>query len=122
MRAFIIFCLLVLTLVLAGCISSDQVSQPHNKQVNDVVQKCVQVCQEEKERGADLSDGPCLSNAIAPGWVCDVAHWPREAVDNDPKNQCSEYGKSAWAFVEVDPDCKPIRVWDGTNMKILGNS
>jgi hypothetical protein len=63
----------------------------------------------------DLSNGPCLSDAlpsgvITPGFVCDVAHSPRQAVDDDPKNQCSAYRDGrASHFVEVDPACAPIR-------------
>ncbi len=118
-RELIIIVLVGLSLAFLGCL---QHLSPEEKIGNDPVQKCVLLCEEAKEKGLNLSSGPCLSNNLAPGWVCDVAHWPREAVDNDPKNQCSEYGKSAWAFVEVNPDCEPIRVWDGTNMQILGTS
>jgi hypothetical protein len=70
---------------------------------------CVQKCRSELQSGTDLSNGPCISNNISSGWVCDVAHSPRTSVDNDPANQCSEYGKSASHFVEVDPDCSFIR-------------
>ena len=75
------------------------------------VEKCVQLCQQAKEEGLDLSSGPCLSNSVAPGWVCDVAHWPRLPVDNDPRNQCPAYGKEAFHFVEVDENCNVIRVY-----------
>jgi len=62
----------------------------------------------------DLSDGPCLSDdnpewAIE-NWVCDVAHSPREAIDNLPENQCREFREGiASHFVEVDPNCKFIK-------------
>jgi hypothetical protein len=70
---------------------------------------CIEKCKSELQSGTDLSNGPCLSNNIATGWVCDVAHSPRTVVDDNPANQCSEYGKSASHFVEVDPDCSFIR-------------
>ena len=72
-------------------------------------QKCIQACQTALDAGQNLENGPCLSNKIADDWVCDVAHSPRQAIDNDPANQCPEYGKSAKHFVEVTPDCKFIK-------------
>lgn len=71
-------------------------------------QECVRIC-EEKKGVIDLSNGPCLSNAIAPDWVCDVVHDPRTDTDNDPANQCSAFGTSAKHFVEVDTECKFVR-------------
>jgi len=53
--------------------------------------------------GEDLSDGPCLSNEVISGWVADIAHNPRQAVDNLPENQCSAYRDgTAKHFVEID--------------------
>ncbi len=60
--------------------------------------------------GTDLSNGPCLSNEAIPGWVADIAHNPRTAVDDDPSNQCSVYrGGTAKHFVELDPSGNLIR-------------
>jgi len=70
---------------------------------------CMQKCNEQLNAGTDLSDGPCLSNNIPSGWVCDVAHNPRTDVDNRPENQCPEYMKTVFHFVEVDPNCNFIR-------------
>ncbi|MBI2445635.1 eight-cysteine-cluster domain-containing protein [Candidatus Micrarchaeota archaeon] len=70
---------------------------------------CVQSCREARARGTDLSAGPCLSNAAAPGWVCDVAHSPRQAVDDLDANTCPAFGVSARHFVEVDQDCQIIQ-------------
>ncbi len=80
-----------------------------NSEREKAKQECINLCLKEKAEGRDLSNGPCLSNEIQPGWVCDVAHYPREPIDNDPKNQCPAYGKTASHFVEVTPDCKFIR-------------
>ena len=30
----------------------------------------------------DLSNGPCLSNEVVPDWVADIAHNPRQEVDD----------------------------------------
>ncbi len=60
----------------------------------------------------DLSSGPCLSEAI-PGltdWVVDIAHDPRQAIDDQPANQCQSFrdGKTRH-FVELTPDGQLIR-------------
>ena len=62
-----------------------------------------------KARGVDMSRGPCLG-VIEPGWVADVAHDPREDVDDEPANQCAAYRSGeADHFVELDPDGEFIR-------------
>ncbi len=69
----------------------------------------------ERERlaGTDFSRGPCIANPLpAPNanWVADVAHDPRQDVDDDPANQCSAYRDGeAEHFVELDPDGRLIR-------------
>ena len=70
---------------------------------------CILLCKTYRNNGTDLSKGPCLSENIIPDWVCDVAHSPRQAVDNMKENQCPEYGRSAHHLVEVTPDCELIR-------------
>ncbi|MEK6835417.1 MAG: hypothetical protein AABX55_00125 [Nanoarchaeota archaeon] len=73
----------------------------------DVAQECIGLC---KQQTIDLGNGPCLSNNLADDWVCDVAHDPREAIDNLPENQCSAFREGkANHFVEVTPDCELIR-------------
>jgi hypothetical protein len=60
----------------------------------------------------DLSSGPCLSESL-PGmsdWVVDVAHEPRQAVDDEPANQCQSYrAGDTHHFVELTPDGQLIR-------------
>jgi len=93
-----------LVILISGCVSS-----------NDELpsELCISSCSAALERGEDLGNGPCLLDPIAetPSWVCDVAHSPRTDIDNDPANQCSEYGKTASHFVEVDESCEVIRVY-----------
>lgn len=63
-----------------------------------------------QEQGVDFSSGPCLSNAILPGWVADIAHSPRAALDDLAENQCSAYiDGSAKHFVELDTSGNLIR-------------
>lgn len=60
--------------------------------------------------GTDFSNGPCISNNLMPDWVADVAHNPRQAVDDLPENQCSAYRQgTAHHFVELDPEGQLIR-------------
>ena len=63
--------------------------------------------------GTDFSRGPCLADPLPPpadDWVADVAHDPRQPIDDDPSNQCAEYRSGeAKHFVELDPDGDYIR-------------
>lgn len=69
-----------------------------------------QAYQEALARGAPLSRGPCLG-AIMPGWVVDIAHEPRQTIDDKPENQCAAYREGeAGHFVELDPQGNVIRV------------
>ena len=75
------------------------------------VSSCLKIC---KEANISLENGPCLSDSNSEwditDWVCDVAHSPRQTVDNLLENQCSAYRDGqAHHFVEVDPDCNFIR-------------
>jgi len=96
---------LIFVIITAGCVG--QVQETTSK---SAIQACIDLCQAELRKGTDLSAGPCLSNEVVPDWVCDVAHSPRQDVDNIPKNQCSAYlQKQAHHFVEVDENCNLIR-------------
>jgi hypothetical protein len=60
----------------------------------------------------DLSDGPCLSEQL-PGlddWAVDIAHDPRQPVDDQPANQCQSYRTGqTHHFVELTPSGRLIR-------------
>lgn len=106
----IIFLLILAGIILSsGCISQKPTGTSEKEKAELA---CVEECNNNLEKSTDLNDGPCLMNPIPnhPDWVCDVAHQPRETVDNDPKNQCSAYieGK-AHHFVEVDTNCNLIK-------------
>jgi hypothetical protein len=65
-----------------------------------------------KERGQDLTNGPCIAEQLQgyPDWVVDISHSPRTAVDNDPANQCQRYRSGvAHHFVELTPKGNLIR-------------
>src|SRR3989338_2832794 len=113
-----LFLLVLMAMVLTGC---QQVIQPvvnvsdyvtgkvqieQKKQADKTIAqfKCQELCQQRiTNDGEDSSVGPCLSNEIIPDWVCDVAHAPRQPVDDDPRNQCSAFHNgTAHHFIEVD--------------------
>jgi len=88
-------------LLLAGCGGADADA------------KTIQLAQDAyaraKQEGVDMSRGPCLG-VIEPGWVADVAHDPRQDVDDEPENQCEAYGSGdADHFVELTPEGEFIR-------------
>lgn len=72
------------------------------------VNECIEAC---SKTTISLENGPCLLNPMSnPEWVCDVAHEPREDIDNQIENQCSAYREGkARHFVEVSPDCEFIK-------------
>lgn len=76
------------------------------------VAKAREIYQRQKAEGIDFSSGPCLTNNLLPDWVLDIAHDPREAVDDLPENQCSAFREGdAYHFVELDPDGNVIRAY-----------
>jgi hypothetical protein len=60
----------------------------------------------------DLSSGPCLSESL-PGlsdWAVDIAHEPRQPVDDQLSNQCQSYrAGETHHFVELTPGGQLIR-------------
>jgi len=81
------------------------------KAAKDVaISKAKDLFKQKIAEGLDMSNGPCLSNEIIPDWVVDVAHNPREEIDNQPENQCSAFREGkAQHFIELDPMGNLIR-------------
>ena len=76
------------------------------------IAKAIELWRVKLLSGEDLSDGPCLSNKIIPDWVADIAHDPRQEIDDLPQNQCSAYREgTAHHFVELDPEGNVIRTY-----------
>ena len=86
-------------------------SKPSKIEQETVINQAKLLYKHTKEKGQDLSNGPCLSNALMPGWVLDIVHSPRQVIDDLPQNQCAAYIEgSAQHFVELDLDGNLIRV------------
>ena len=96
---------LVLLLVLAACGGG-----PSESEKDAAVAAARQAYDEAVEQGVDMSNGPCLG-VIMDNWVADVAHDPREDIDDEPANQCEAYRRGdADHFVELDADGNVISV------------
>lgn len=104
-KALLVAAILVLLGLLYVSILSDSVPAAQKK-------ACVDLCSTISQRSETWYAGLCLAeggqNGMAENWVCDVAHNPRQDVDNLKENQCATYGPGRH-FVEVDTDCKFIR-------------
>jgi hypothetical protein len=93
--------LVLVAVALAGCGGEDA--------DDETIRLAQQAYERAKAAGVDMSRGPCLG-VIKEGWVADVAHDPRQDVDDDPANQCPEYRSGeADHFVELDPAGEYIR-------------
>jgi len=81
--------------------------------------KAQEIYQQAVTDGLDLTNGPCLANELHGNpdypltmWVLDIAHYPREEVDNQPENQCEAYREGrAENFVEFSPEGELIRIY-----------
>jgi hypothetical protein len=76
------------------------------------IEAAQKIFSEKRAAGDDMADGPCLADAIIPGWAADVAHSPRQTVDDLPVNQCQSFrdGKVSH-FVELDTEGKFLRAY-----------
>ena len=87
-------------------------SQPAQDSQMDVYRsKCISACMATKS-GKGIDNGPCLLNSIdGSDWVCDVAHDPRQDVDNLHMNQCPAFlSGTASHFIELNMECEIIRI------------
>lgn len=107
-------CALILLAAIGVVIISGCVQQPAQDVSGQAKTKCIETCM---MISSDLSDrSPCLSDNNPEwnisDWVCDVAHSPRQAIDDLPENQCAAFREGrAHHFVEVDPKCEFIRAY-----------
>lgn len=74
------------------------------------IEKAREVYNQKKRDGVDMTDGPCLAEELMSDWSFDIAHNPRQKVDDNPQNQCQDFKNSkTHHFVEFDPDGNLIR-------------
>ena len=100
-----ILLIIVLLIFVFGC-----VAQGTRGEREIAIENCIRICESKLSAKEDLSNGPCLSNNVTTDWVCDVAHSPRQEIDNLAENQCPSYrAGEAHHFVELDPNCNLIK-------------
>jgi len=108
---FILLGVVMIALVfVSGCTESapSDVNRVYTR--DEAFAACYELCMNSKAAGLDLSNGPCLSNRIVRDWVCDIAHNPRQMIDNLPENQCESFLKQeARHFIELDENCNFIQ-------------
>ena len=90
-----------------------ELEQLKQAQKTSAIINCQELCQDKlSTNGIQAGDSPCLSNAIVEDWVCDIAHSPRQEVDDLPDNQCEAFRTgAAHHFVELDGNCNLIKVY-----------
>lgn len=99
----------LVVLIAAGCGGDDDVSDEDRDRATAAAQQAYDIA---VTRGDDLDVGPCIAEELPdlPDWVADIAHDPREDVDDDPDNQCQRYRDGdASHFVELTPEGELIR-------------
>lgn len=104
--------LTVITLTALATLFLNSVSQKSTSksEIDTAINQAKFLYRQRKEQGQDFSNGPCLSDALMPSWVVDIAHNPRQSIDDYPENQCPAYLEGrADHFVELDLEGNLIR-------------
>lgn len=101
---------IIVTAVLTYTASTEPSKSTKRGEFDVAINQAKHVYQQRKAAGEDFSNGPCLSDALMPNWILDIAHNPRQEVDDLPQNMCPAYREGkAKHFVELDPDGNLIR-------------
>jgi hypothetical protein len=105
-------CLSLLALIAALLLTGCGAGSPSQDVRDRAVSEAMQAYREEKASGTDFARGPCIAEQL-PGlddWVADIAHQPRQPVDDQPANQCQRFRNGeAHHFVELDPSGHLVR-------------
>lgn len=100
---FMVSSVILITAYFTLVSNSSSKKPPTKSEIETAVNQARHTYTLEKQSGRDLSSGPCLSNALMPNWVLDIAHSPRQPIDDLPENQCLSYREGkAEHFVELD--------------------
>jgi hypothetical protein len=92
----------------AGC--GDDAASPDERE--QAIAAARDAYAEVSARAVDLDSGPCIAERLddLPDWVVDVAHDPRQPVDDVGANQCRRFRDGeASHFVELTPTGELIR-------------
>lgn len=110
MKKTVFFILFLSALTLSACNKTqNQPSQQGTKPDDTVLKNALNLYSQKKSEGIDLSNGPCLGK-IADDWVLDIAHSPRQSLDDKQENTCADFREGrAHHFIELDPEGKLIQ-------------
>lgn len=90
---------------------AEEMSVMYTSLEQDLITQAQTIYNTKKEQGLDLSSGPCLTDQLIGGWVVDVAHQPRQAIDDLPENLCPSYvAGDPVQMIELDLDGNLIRL------------
>lgn len=104
------FLVIVVTAIATLLINSSTTKTTSRNEIDQAANQAKFLYQQKKARGEDISNGPCLSNALMPGWAADLVHNPRQSIDDLSENQCPAYEEGrAQHFVELDLEGKLVR-------------
>lgn len=107
---FAISLTVILISALLVYITNNNSSRAGKSEIDTAVNQAKYLYQLKKTRGEDFSNGPCLTNALMPGWVADIVHNPRQPIDDLQGNQCSGFVEgTSQHFVELDIDGNFVR-------------
>lgn len=110
MQKKLLFTLSLSVIIITSLLILTSDTGPSENEIDSSVNKARNIYNEMKDRGVDFSQGPCLSNALHPGWVLDIVHSPRDPMDDLVENQCPAYREGrAKHFVELDTEGNLIR-------------
>ncbi len=102
----------IVAFILSGCVEKAPAARQKVYSMKEARDACIKLCKASKAAGMDLSSGPCLSNQVVKGWVCDIAHKPRIPADNNPENQCDAFlRQEVKNFIELDENCMLIQYY-----------
>lgn len=107
---FVALMVILLTAYLTLVINSYLPKSVSKAEIETAVNQARHLYQQENQKDRDFSNGPCLSDALLPNWVVDIAHSPRQSVDEKRENMCPSFveGRSQH-FVELDTEGNLIR-------------
>ena len=101
---------ILITAYLTLLINAPSPKSVSKSEVETAINQAQYLYRQEKAKARDFSNGPCLSDALLPNWVLDIAHHPRLPADDLPQNMCPGYIEGrALHFVELDPEGNLIR-------------
>lgn len=92
----------------AGVLSPREVAMESDRDL--AIRLAMELFEQKQAQGMDMSHGQCLAEEIIPDWCVDVAHSPRQDIDNLPQNRCQSFvTRRVQHFVELDPEGNLIR-------------